>query len=44
MLELNDPLWNKLRTMFGDERVPTLLSALTASWDASRVRRYGPSC
>ena len=33
MLELNDPLWNKLRTMFGDERVPILLSSLAASWD-----------
>lgn len=33
MLELNDPLWDKLRTMFGNERVPTLLSALAASWD-----------
>src|SRR5262245_36897801 len=32
MLELNDPFWNKLRTMFGNERVPTLLSALAASW------------
>jgi|SRR5215813_5380561 len=33
MLELNDPFWNKLRTMFGNERVPTLLSTLAASWD-----------
>src|SRR5262249_43730783 len=33
MLELNDPLWNKLRTMFCKEHVPTLLSALAASWD-----------
>jgi len=33
MLELNDPFWNKLHTWFGNERVPTLLSALAASWD-----------
>jgi hypothetical protein len=33
MLELNDPLWNKLNTVFRKERVPTLLSALAASWD-----------
>jgi hypothetical protein len=33
MLELSDPLWNKLDTMFRDEHVPTLLSALAASWN-----------
>ena len=33
MLELNDPFWDKLHTMFGNEHVPTLLSALAASWD-----------
>jgi hypothetical protein len=32
MLELNDPLWNKLHTMFGKKHIPTLLSALAASW------------
>jgi len=32
MLELNDPLWNKLVTMFRKEHVPTLLSALAVSW------------
>jgi hypothetical protein len=32
-LELNGPLWDKLNTMFGDERVPKLLSTLAASWD-----------
>jgi len=33
MLELNDPLWDKLVTMFRNDHVPTLLSALAASWD-----------
>jgi hypothetical protein len=33
MLELNDPLWDKLNTMFVNEHVPTLLSTLAASWD-----------
>jgi hypothetical protein len=33
MLELNDPLWNKLTTMLRNQRVPTLLSALVGSWD-----------
>jgi len=33
MLELNDPLWNKLATMFRKEHVPTLLSALALSWN-----------
>src|SRR5262245_13257397 len=32
MLELNDALWDKLGTMFGNEHVPTLLSTLAASW------------
>src|SRR5262245_65660777 len=33
MLELNEPLWNKLATMFRKEHVPTLLSALAVSWN-----------
>src|SRR5262252_7146310 len=33
MLELNDPLWDRLVTMFRNDHVPTLLSALAASWD-----------
>ena len=38
MLELNDPLWNKLRTMFGNERVPPVdperSFALSACYEA----------
>ena len=33
MLDLNDPLWDKLETMYGNEHVPTSLSALAASWN-----------
>src|SRR5262245_40422612 len=33
MLELNDPLWNKL-----GEHIPTMLSGLAASWDDETAR------
>ena len=41
MLELTDPLWDKLNTMFRNERVPTLLSAL-AAFMGRRNGKYTP--
>src|SRR5262245_4128799 len=35
MLELNDPLWNKL-----GEHIPTMLSGLAASWDDETARSF----
>ena len=33
MLELNDPLWQKLDDAFGDRDIPELLSRLAREWD-----------
>jgi hypothetical protein len=33
MLELSDPLWNKLNDAHRDEHIPTVLSRLAASWN-----------
>lgn len=33
MLELSDPLWNKLDDAHRDRHIPTLLAELAASWD-----------
>jgi hypothetical protein len=33
MLELNDPLWQKLDDAFGDRGIPELLSRLAREWD-----------
>ena len=40
MLELNDPLWNKLRTMFGNERVPPVDPERSFALSASMRRSF----
>src|SRR5262249_31827447 len=38
MLELSDPLWNKLDDAYGVDHVPAILSELAASWDDEAAR------
>ena len=36
MLEMNDPLWQKLDDAFGDRDIPEVLSRLAREWDMKK--------